>query len=77
MANDDYNIIKPVESLQNISGLTPTKHREEKKKRQNLNEQNEEQRRLADAELNEATEEEIDDEIDKKDRNEHSIDYSA
>jgi hypothetical protein len=77
MANNDYNIIKPVEGLQNIGGLTPTKHREEKKKRQNLNEQNEEQRKLAEDELNKSTKENISGEIAEEDRNERSVDYSA
>jgi len=77
MANNDYNIIKSVEGFQNIAGLTPTKHREEKKKQQNLNEQNDEQRQLAEDELNKPTGEDIAGEIAEEDRNEHSIDYSA
>ena len=77
MANIDYNIIKSVEGLQNIGGLTPTKHREGKKKQQNLNEQNEEQREPAEDKLNKSTEEDIGGEISEKDQNEHSIDYSA
>ena len=36
MADNDSSIIKPVESLQNIAGLKPIKHREERKRRQNL-----------------------------------------
>ncbi|MCX5635034.1 MAG: hypothetical protein NTW55_04220 [Planctomycetota bacterium] len=35
MAENDFNMVKPVESLQNISGLSPAKRREEKKRRQN------------------------------------------
>jgi hypothetical protein len=34
MADYDSNLIKPVDSLKNISGLTPVKHREERKRRQ-------------------------------------------
>ena len=33
MAENDYNMIKPVESLQNILRLTPTERREERKRR--------------------------------------------
>ncbi|MHC4192955.1 MAG: hypothetical protein ACYS8I_03540 [Planctomycetota bacterium] len=39
MADSDSNIIKPVESLHNIAGLTPAKRREERKRRQNGPEQ--------------------------------------
>ena len=42
MVNNDYNIIKPIEGLQNIERLTPAKRRQERKKRQNAN-QNENQ----------------------------------
>jgi hypothetical protein len=34
MADSDFILIKPVESLHNISGVAPTKHREEQKRRQ-------------------------------------------
>ena len=77
MVDNNYNIIKPVESLQNVGGLTPTKRRQERKKRQNSREQNEEQRQLAEDELNELTEEDISSKITEEDRNEHSIDYRA
>ncbi len=43
MADNDSSIIKPVESLQNIGGLTPTKRREQRKRRQNLQKQNKQQ----------------------------------
>ncbi|GAG33049.1 unnamed protein product [marine sediment metagenome] len=55
MAENDYNIIKPVESLQNIRNLNSVKRREEQKKRQNLHEQNDQE-----------TEEELDQETDEK-----------
>jgi hypothetical protein len=38
MADKDLNIVKPVDGLQNIAGLTPARRREERKRRQNLNE---------------------------------------
>jgi len=43
IAGNDSNIIKPVEGSQNISGLTPTKRQEQRKRRQNLHKQNEEE----------------------------------
>ena len=43
MADYDSNMIKPVQSLKNISGLTPTKQREERKRRQQLHHESAEQ----------------------------------
>ena len=40
MADYDSNMIKPVDGLKNISGLTPVKHREERKRRQQLHHEN-------------------------------------
>jgi hypothetical protein len=34
MADSDSNIIKPVETMQNLPGVTPAKRREERKRRQ-------------------------------------------
>jgi len=42
MADYDSNLIKPVDSLQNISGLTPVKHREERNTQQQLQHENNE-----------------------------------
>ena len=42
MADYDSNLIKPVDSLKNISGMDPVKHREERKCRQQLSHGNEE-----------------------------------
>jgi hypothetical protein len=42
MAEYDSNMIKPVDSLKNISGLTPVKHREERERRRQLKHQNNE-----------------------------------
>ena len=35
MADNDSNMIKPVEGLQNVHSLTPTRERQERKRRQN------------------------------------------
>ncbi len=77
MAEIDHNIIKPVESLRNIGNITPAKRREERKKRQDLHEQNKEQRRGDEDQLNESTEENTNREIAENDRDDHSIDYCA
>ena len=42
MAEYDSNMIKPVDGLKNISGLTPVKHREERERRRQLKHQNNE-----------------------------------
>lgn len=42
MADYDSNMIKPVEGLQNITGLAPARRREERKRRKQLNEQSKE-----------------------------------
>lgn len=39
MADYDSNMIKPVQSLQNITGLSPAKRREERKHRDQSNQQ--------------------------------------
>jgi hypothetical protein len=75
MTDDNYNIVKPVESHQNITGLTPAEPRDEKKKRQNLNKQENRQHELAKDELNESGKEDIGNEIDENDQDKHSIDY--
>lgn len=41
MADFDSNMIKPVEGLQNITGLAPTRRREQRSRRQQLQEENE------------------------------------
>jgi hypothetical protein len=43
MADNDYNIIKPVEGLHNIGGLTPVNRRQERKRKHNLHEQSKEE----------------------------------
>ena len=50
MADYDSNMIKPVEGLQNITGLTPAKRREERKRRQQLSEQKKEKDESAEGE---------------------------
>jgi hypothetical protein len=54
MADYDSNMIKPVEGLQNITGLTPVKRREQRKRRQQFPEENKEKDESAEGELGES-----------------------
>ena len=75
MPDNDYNIIKPVESLHNIAGLTPAKRREERKRRQNMHAAPDEEATL---ELNDSVEKESPDNTPADNENDrHSIDYCA
>ena len=53
MADNDYNIIKPVESLQNIGNIIAAKRREERKKRQDSHKQQARQHKPVEDKLNE------------------------
>ncbi len=75
MADNDYNIIKPVESLYNIAGLTPVKQRQQRKRRQNLQSKNKEK---PEEEPNDSIKQQNSDiEITDDADDEHSIDYHA
>lgn len=69
MADSDYSLIKPVESPQNVTGLTPAKRREERKHRRNLHQ---EEKQKAENTGDESADELVADENDR-----HSIDYCA
>jgi hypothetical protein len=72
MPDDNYNMIKPVESLQNIISLTPTKRREERKQRQNPQKEHSEQ------ELDEQNGVDSQNSTSGQNENdEHSVDYCA
>jgi hypothetical protein len=43
MADYDSNMLKPVEGLQSITGLTPAKRNEKRKQRRQLQQENEEE----------------------------------
>jgi hypothetical protein len=73
MADDSYNLIKPIDNNQSIIGLTPAKEREERKKRQNMNKQ---QNRHRD-EPSEPGSEKISGSVAGNDTDKHSIDYCA
>jgi len=77
MADNDYNIIKPVKNLQIAGNIAAAKRREERKKRQGSRKQEDRQRKPVEDELNELTEEDIGNEIAENDQDKHSIDYRA
>jgi hypothetical protein len=73
MAENDSNTIKPVEGFQNIAGLTPTKRREQRKRRQHLWQHRSDQRLNDQPESVEARDETNENEQDQQ----QSIDYRA
>ncbi|MHC4570552.1 MAG: hypothetical protein ACYS0C_00550 [Planctomycetota bacterium] len=75
MADKDSNIIKPVESLQNITGLTPARRREERKRRQDLHKKQEQE---IEEEPNETIDEQnLSDELTENENGQNTIDYCA
>lgn len=62
MADENYSIIKPVEGMQNISGLTPAKRREERKRKDSQRKgKNKQNRQLEEENLNDTSEQNEDD----------------
>ncbi|MHC4482367.1 MAG: hypothetical protein ACYSW4_02340 [Planctomycetota bacterium] len=75
MPDSDHNIIKPVESLHNVAGLTPAKRREERKRRRDLHKGESQE---SEQELNESVDEEsLGNELTEDETDQHSIDYCA
>ena len=74
MADNDSNIIKPVEGLYNIAGVTPAKRREERKRRQNFQEEETEE---PEHEPNEHLDEQDFDEPGENGNGKSTIDYRA
>ena len=72
---EDNNVIKPVEGLQNIGAVTPTKQRKESKQRQNLHEQNEDEPEQQADDLTEQND--TDSEITTGEKKQNIIDYCA
>ena len=77
MVDNNYNIIKPVDSLNNIGGLTPTKRRREGKKQQDLDQEDDTKHEDVFDLENGSIEEGLGSEITENDPDEHSIDYRA
>ena len=76
MADYDSNIIKPVDNLQNVTGLAPTRRREQRSRRQKLNQDNPEEQ---EQQTNESVEEQVSEDIRENENNpdDTSIDYRA
>jgi hypothetical protein len=75
MADNDFNTIKPVDSLHNIAGLTPAGRREQRKRRHNLHPEAEEE---PEQEPGDSVDERSDmDKLTRDDDDPHSIDYRA
>ena len=75
MADNDSSIIKPVEGMQNIAGLTPARRRDQGKQQRNLQE---ERSGESERETNEsAGEQDLNDELTKNAKDKSTIDYCA
>ncbi|MBN1359542.1 MAG: hypothetical protein JW993_03070 [Sedimentisphaerales bacterium] len=70
MADSDFNVIKPVESLQTIQGLTPMTRQQERKRRQKSKDERREEPEEKHDETAEPQARTIDDDP-------HCIDYCA
>jgi hypothetical protein len=70
MADSDFNVIKPVESLQGIQGLMPTARQQERKRRQRQAEDHSE-------ETPEKQDETTEPQTHNDDADPHCIDYCA
>ena len=68
MADSDYSVIKPVESLPTIQGMEPTKRRQERKRQQKSPDQHHEEPEAEETPEPEAR---------TNDDDPHSIDYCA
>lgn len=77
MVDSDYNIIKPVETLQNVTSITPAKKREKRKKRQNTRDQGQWQPETNEDQLNKSNEEDINRKNAENGKTDHIIDYRA
>lgn len=75
MADSDSSIIKPVESLQNVPVLAPAKRREQRKRRQQLREENKEYSEAEQDSLED--EQDLVSELPENEDDENTIDYCA
>jgi hypothetical protein len=77
MVDNNYNIIKPVDGLNNIGRLDPTKRRRERKKQQQEQQEDDDRQETVQDLEDGSIEEGISSEIAENDRDEGSIDYRA
>ena len=75
MADNDYSIIKPVDSLHSIPGLTAAKQREQRKRRQNSHGKQEENAKQQSDDL--ADQQKRGQEYTDVENDHHPIDYCA
>lgn len=75
MVNNDSNIIKAVENLQNIAGLTPIRDRENKKRQQRLRQEGKQNSEQEQNKISDQKQPRSDVTKDKDDQN--TIDYCA
>jgi hypothetical protein len=72
MADSDYNAIKPIDSLHNITGLSPVKQRDERRRRQDSHQQeNQEKEESVETPDGKSLDEKLTDD------DQHLIDYCA
>jgi hypothetical protein len=75
MADNDSSIIKPVESMQNIAGVSPARRREQGKQQSNLHEEESEE---SEQKTNESVDEQdLNNELTVKAEDKSTIDYCA
>jgi hypothetical protein len=78
MADYDSNIIKPVDNLQNVTGLAPTRRREQRSRKHQLNQDNpEKQEQQPDESLEEQAPEDIRKKWNENNSDDNKIDYRA
>ena len=79
MADNNSNLINPVQGPQNVQGLTPTKRREQRKRRQDSDQEKEQQSEQDTQDINELFDDEqpVSNEPAQNTENRHKIDYRA
>jgi len=75
MPNNDYNIIKPVEGLHNITGLAAPRRREERKRRRELHKAKKQEHKQE--KKGAASGNSLSPEVTEEENDRHSIDYCA
>jgi hypothetical protein len=77
MADNNYNVIQPVESLQNIAGLTPVKQRKERDPQKKQKQHNRQQQQDQEQTPEDTFEMKQDNTIGEPEKDTNSIDYCA
>jgi len=77
MADNNYNVIQPVENLQNIAGLTPVKQLKEKNRQKDRKRHNRQQQQDREQTPKDTFEMKPDNTTREPQKNTNSIDYCA